>query len=147
MDIILKKDIKRLGYKHDVVSVKAGYARNYLIPQGIAMIASTSNRKMTIEITSQQALRATKIKQDAQNIADSIGETMIVIKTKAGESGKIFGSITPLQIADGLKAKGFDVDRKTISIPDSIKTLGEYVAIIDLHREIKHEVKLSIVTE
>ena len=147
MDIILKKDIKRLGYKHDVIAVKAGYARNYLIPKGIAMIASTSNRKMTIEITSQQALRAAKIKQDAQNISDAIADTVIVIKTKAGESGKIFGSITPLQIADGLKAKGFEIDRKTISIPDSIKTLGEYVAIIDLHREIKHEVKLSIITE
>lgn len=147
MDIILKKDIKRLGYKHDVVAVKAGYARNYLIPQGIAMIATPSNRKMTIEITSQQALRAAKIKQDAQNIADSIGELVIELKTKAGESGKIFGSITPLQIAEGLKAKGFDVDRKTISIPDAIKVLGEYTAIIDLHREIKHEVKLSIVTE
>ena len=147
MDIILKKDIKRLGYKHDVVSVKAGYARNYLIPQGIAMIASPSNRKMTIEITSQQALRASKIKQDAQNVADSIGETIVVIKTKAGESGKIFGSITPLQIAEGLKAKGFDVDRKTISIPTAIKTLGEYTAIIDLHREIKHEIQLSVVAE
>ena len=147
MDIILKKDIKRLGYKHDVVSVKPGYARNYLIPQGIAMIASPSNRKMTIEITSQQALRASKIKQDAQDIATSIGELVIVIKTKAGESGKIFGSITPLQIAEGLKAKGFDVDRKTISIPVAIKTLGEYTAIIDLHREIKHEIQLSIITE
>jgi large subunit ribosomal protein L9 len=147
MDIILKKDIKRLGYKHDVVSVKPGYARNYLIPQGIAMIASPSNRKMTIEITSQQALRASKIKQDAQDIATSIGELVIVIKTKAGESGKIFGSITPLQIAEGLKAKGFDVDRKTISIPVAIKTLGEYTAVIDLHREIKHEIQLSIITE
>ena len=147
MDIILKKDIKRLGYKHDVVSVKPGYARNYLIPQGIAMIASPSNRKMTIEITGQQAKRAAKIKQDAQDIATSIGELVIVIKTKAGESGKIFGSITPLQIAEGLKAKGFDVDRKTISIPTAIKTLGEYTAIIDLHREIKHEIQLSIITE
>ena len=146
MEIILKQDILGLGYKNDVVSVKPGYGRNYLIPQGFAIIANNSNKKMIAENVKQAAHKAEKIKKDAEEIAKSIGDITLEIGTKAGESGRIFGAITTLQVSDALKAKGFDVDRKKIKI-DSIKEVGEYTAILDLHREIKHSVKINIVAE
>ena len=116
MDVILKEDIKGLGYKNDTVSVKPGYGRNYLIPQGIAILANKSNRKKIDEIIKQHSHKAEKLKQDAQDIADKIGEMVLEIKAKAGESGKIFGAVTALQVADALAAKGFEIDRKKISL-------------------------------
>lgn len=146
MEIILKQDIQGLGYKNDTVKVKPGYGRNYLIPQGFAIIANTSNRKMIAENIKQAAHKAAKIKNDAEALAQSIGELVLEIGTKAGDSGKIFGAITALQVADGLKNKGFDVDRKKIKF-ESIKQIGEYKATIDLHREVKHDIKINIVAE
>lgn len=146
MEVILKEDIKGLGYKNDTVDVKPGYGRNYLIPQGFAIIGSVSNKKMITENIRQAAHKAEKIKQDAQDIADKMGDLVLEIKTKAGESGKIFGAITALQVSDALTAKGFAIDRKKISF-ESIKNVGEYSASIDLHKEVKHEVKLSVVAE
>ncbi len=144
MDIILKTDIAGLGYKNDVVSVKPGYGRNYLIPQGFAMMASDSNKKMINENIRQAAHKAEKIKTDAQSMADQIGEMVLSIPAKAGESGKIFGRVTSIQIADALRSKGFEVDRKKITI-DDVKTLGTYQASLDLHKEVKHKVNVEVV--
>ena len=145
MDIILKTDIKGLGYKHDTVSVKPGYARNYLIPQGFAIMANESNSKMMAENVRQAAHKAEKIKGDAEAIANGIGDTTLEINAKAGESGKIFGAVTTLQISDALKEKGFDVDRKKISFKEEVKMLGEYIAEIDLHKEVKKDVAFKVV--
>lgn len=144
MDIILKTDITGLGYKNDVVSVKPGYGRNYLIPQGFAMMASDSNKKMIAENIRQAAHKAEKIKTNAQTMAEQIGEMVLTIPAKAGESGKIFGRVTSIQIADALRTKGFDVDRKKITI-DDVKTLGTYQALLDLHKEVKHKVNVEVI--
>ena len=143
----MKQDIQGLGYKNDVVKVKAGYGRNYLIPSGSAMIANDSNKRMTSENVRQAAHKASKIKQDAEAIAARIGELTIEVGTKAGESGKIFGAVTALQIADVLKAKGFDIDRKKVILKESPKELGTYKVILDLHKEVKHEIKVNVVGE
>jgi len=145
MEIILKEDINGLGYKNDVVSVKAGYGRNYLIPKGLAEVANQSNKKRIAENIKQAAHKAAKIKQDAENLAASIGEVELKISTKAGESGKIFGAVTALQIAEALKEKGFDIDRRKISFKSAVKNLGDYEAELDLHREVKHSVKFQVV--
>lgn len=142
----MKDDVKGLGYKNDIVTVKPGYGRNYLIPQGIGIIASVSNRKMIAENVRQAAHKAEKVKNDALEIAAKLSNLTLEIKTKAGESGKIFGAITALQIADALKEKGFDIDRKKISLV-TIKELGEHTATIDLHKEVHPEITLSVVGE
>ncbi|MFH6982444.1 50S ribosomal protein L9 [Marinoscillum luteum] len=146
MEIILKDDVKGVGYKNDIVSVKPGYGRNYLIPQGFAIIASESNKKMIAENVRQAAHKAEKIKNDAEEIASKLGDLKLEIKTKAGESGKIFGAVTALQVADALKEKGFDIDRKKISL-GSIKELGEHSAVIDLHKAVHHEITISVIAE
>lgn len=147
MEVILKQDFTGLGYKNDVIQVKGGYGRNYLIPQGIAIVGSVSNKKMVAENMKQAAHKAEKIQQDAQEVADSIGDIVIELGAKAGESGKIFGAITPLQVAEALRTKGFDIDRKRISFKTPVKTVGDYEAILDLHREVKHELKFKVVAE
>ncbi|KOF01753.1 50S ribosomal protein L9 [Roseivirga seohaensis] len=148
MEVILKTDIKGLGYKNDIVAVKPGYGRNYLIPQGFAVIASASNKKHTEETVKQMAHKAEKIMADAQAIADAIGDTVLEIKAKAGDSGKIFGAVTTLQISDALKvAKGVEVDRKKISFKGEVKMIGEYEAEIDLHKSVKKDVKFNVVAE
>lgn len=147
MEVILKTDIKGLGYKNDTVNVKPGYGRNYLIPQGFAILASHSNKKMISENIRQAAHKAEKIKGDAQALADSIGDAVLEIKAKAGDSGKIFGAVTTLQISDALKAKGFDVDRKKISFKGDVKMVGDYELEIDLHKEVKKDLKFSVVAE
>ncbi|MGF1534660.1 MAG: 50S ribosomal protein L9 [Bernardetiaceae bacterium] len=147
MEIILKQDIERLGYQHDIVDVKPGYARNYLIPKGMAILATTANKKMVTETLRQQSQKIAKIRAEAEAIAERMGELTIQIKTKAGESGKIFGSVTPLQIADALHEKGFEIERKKIKITDEIKMLGTYTATIVLHKDIKHEITLEVIEE
>src|SRR5277367_678457 len=147
MEVILKQDVQGLGYKHDVVKVKAGYGRNFLIPNGSAIIANESNKKMTAENIRQVAHKAAKLKQDAEAIAAKIGDLTIEIGTKAGESGKIFGAVTALQIAEVLKTKGFDIDRKKIILKESPKQLGIYTVVLDLHKEVKHEIKVNVVAE
>src|SRR5688500_16162117 len=114
MEVILKEDINGLGYKNDIVNVKSGYGRNYLIPQGFAVIANTSNKKVVTENIKQASHKAEKIKTAASALAEAIGNSKLEIKAKVGESGKIFGKVTTLQISDALKAKGYDVDRKKI---------------------------------
>ena len=146
MEVILREDIKGIGYKNDTVNVKPGYGRNYLIPQGIAILANKSNRKMIDENIRQAAHKAEKLQADADTIATSMGELTLEIKTKAGESGKIFGSITAIQVADGLKEKGFDIDRKKITV-DTIKEIGEHKAVIDLHKNVHHEITLNVIAD
>lgn len=147
MEVILKQDVQGLGYKNDVVKVRPGYGRNYLIPNGIALLASAANKKMIEENIRQAAHKAEKIKQDAQALANKIGDLTVDVGTKAGESGKIFGAITALQIADALKAKGFDIDRRKIAFREQPKELGTYTVVLDLHKEIKHEIKINVIAE
>ncbi len=147
MEIILKQDVKGLGYRNDVVKVRDGYGRNYLIPQGFAIQATDSNRKIVAENVKQAAHKAEKIRQSAEDLARNIGDLVIEIKTKAGETGKIFGAVTAIQVAEMLKAKGFDIDRRQISLPAEVKHLGEYTATLDLHRNVKKEVKFQVVEE
>ncbi len=146
MEIILKTDIAKLGYKNDLVDVKPGYGRNFLIPQGFAVMATGSNKKILAENLKQAAHKAEKLKKDAEEMANAIGDITLEIAAKAGESGKIFGRVTNTQIADALKVKGFDIDRKKISLGD-IRNLGEYTALIDLHKEVKHTVKVNVFGE
>src|SRR6218665_3541663 len=125
MDIILKTDIAGLGYKNDILSVKPGYGRNYLIPQGFAVLATESNKKIMAENLKQIAHKAEKIKTEALNLAEKMGDEPITIAMKVGESGRIFGRITNTQISDALAAKGIEVDRKKITV-DDIKFVGDY---------------------
>lgn len=147
MEIILKQDIPGLGYKNDTVTVKPGYGRNYLIPQGMAMVASRSNKKMIAENIKQAAHKAEKIKKDAEDLAEKMSDLTLQLGTKAGENGKIFGAITTLQVADALKDKGFDVDRKKITFNTAIKELGDYTVTLDLHREVKPTINIKVVAE
>jgi large subunit ribosomal protein L9 len=147
MEVILKEDLTGLGYKNDVVKVKPGYARNYLIPRGIAIMATDSNRKILAENLKQAAHKAEKIKTEALNLAERIGGLVLEIPAKVGESGKIFGAVTTTQISDALKSKGFDIDRKKIAIGGDVKMVGEYKATLDLHREVKHSIVFKVVGE
>jgi large subunit ribosomal protein L9 len=147
MEVILKQDVLGLGYKNDIVKVKAGYGNNYLIPNGYALIANDSNKRLVNENVRQAAHKASKIKQDAEALAGRLGDLTIEIRTKAGETGKIFGAVTALQIADALKAKGFDIDRKKVHLKEAPKQLGSYTVGLDLHKEVKHEIKVSVVAD
>lgn len=147
MEVILKQDVLGLGYKNDVVNVKPGYGRNYLIPNGLALIANKANKKLFEENVRQAAHKAAKIKQDAEKLAKEIGDLTIQIATKAGETGKIFGAITPHQVSEGLHNKGFSVDRRKIAFKEQPKALGTFTAILDLHKEVKHEIKVVVTAE
>lgn len=147
MEVILKQDVQGLGYKNDTVNVKPGYGRNYLIPNGVAIIANDSNKRMMNENIRQAAHKAAKLKQDAEATAQKIGELTLEIGTKAGETGKIFGAVTPFQIADALKAKGFEIDRKKIILKEQPKQLGSYTVTLDLHKEVKHAITIKVVAE
>lgn len=146
MEIILKTDIVGLGYKNDTLNVKPGYGRNYLIPQGFAVLGTSSNKKILAENLKQVAHKAEKLKTEAENIAAAIGEMAVNIVMKTGESGKIFGRVTSIQVADALAEKGITVDRKKIAVED-IKFVGTYKAIVDLHKEVKHELIVNVVAE
>ena len=145
MEVILIKDVEKLGYATDIVNVKPGYANNYLIPQGYAKAATASARKVLAENLKQRAHKDAKILADAQALAEKLANLPLTITVKA-EEGKIFGSVTSADIAEALAAKDITVDRKAISV-DSIKTVGEYEATVKLHREVKATVKLSVVAE
>ncbi len=145
MEVILKKDMPGIGYKYDTVKVKAGYGRNFLIPKGIAIIANNSNRKMIDENIRQAGHKAEKLKNDALAIAEKIQALTLEIGAKTGESGKIFGAVTPLQMADLLSTNGFDIDRRRITFTSDIKSLGDYVAIVELHKEVKADVNFKVV--
>lgn len=147
MEVILKTDIKGLGYKNDMVEVKPGYGRNYLIPQGFAMLATPSNKRVLAENIKQAAHKAEKIKTAAEELAAKLENTTLEIKAKIGDSGKIFGKVTTLQISDALSEKGIEIDRKKIAINMPVGGEGEFEAEVDLHREVTSTVKFVVVAE
>lgn len=144
MEIILKENIKGLGFKNDIVDVKPGYGRNYLIPQGYAVLATPSNKKVQAENLKQAAHKAEKLKAEADAIATGVGGVSIELKAKIGDSGKIFGAITTLMLSDALKEKGYTVDRKQISFPVTPKEAGEFKAELALHKEVSAEVTFTV---
>lgn len=147
MEVILKQDIKKLGEKDDIVVVKPGYGRNYLIPQGFAVLATESAKKVLAENIKQAQFKQDKIKQDALALAAKMEGLKLTIGTKAGESGKIFGSVNTIQFADALKKEGFEVDRRRITFETEPKFLGEYVANLNLHKEVKVQVPFEVIAE
>ena len=148
MEVILKTDVAKLGHKDEIIDVKPGYGRNYLIPQGIAVLATPSAKKVLAENMKQRAHKLEKIKQDAVELAAKMEGLNLTIGAKASTTGKIFGSVNTIQIAEALKAAGFEVDRKIILIKDeSIKELGSYSATIKLHREVKVDITFDVVAE
>jgi len=148
MEIILLQDVNKLGQKDDLVEVKPGYARNYLIPRGFAIAATPSAKKMHTENQKQRAHKEEKIKVAAEEMAEKMTDLNIVIGAKTSSSGKIFGSINTIQIAEALKEQGFEIDRKNISLPgDQIKEVGKYTATIRLHKEVNVEIGFEIKTE
>ena len=146
MEIILKEDVIGLGYKNDIVNVKSGYGRNYLIPYGKAVIASESAKKQLAEVLKQKAVKLAKIKADAEALAEKLNAVSLTIPTKVSATGVIYGSVNSLQIADELQKLGFDIDRKTISVKD-VKTVGEYVATVKLHKEVVAQVAFTVIEE
>ena len=147
MKVILKENLKTLGVQGDVVNVKDGYANNFLFPKGYAIMATPSNLKMLEENNRQGALKREKMKADAESLAQTLKDITLSIGMKAGSNDKIFGSVTPLQVSQALKAKGYDIDRRKIEVPGEIKTLGTYTAIINLHRDIAVSIPVEVVAE
>jgi large subunit ribosomal protein L9 len=147
MKIILNQDVKNLGFKDDVVSVKDGFGRNFLIPQGMAKLATPSAIRMLEEEIKQKAFKQDKLKKDAEALCGQIDKQSVTIKTKAGVSGKIFGAVTTLQVANALKDKGFEVDRRKIVFDQEIKTVGTYNATVNLYKEISAAVEVVVVSE
>ena len=146
MEIILKEDVINLGYKNDIVKVKDGYGRNYLIPQGKAVIATESAKKILAENERQRAHKLAKIKADAEAQAAKLNGVKVTISAKVNEDGTIFGGVGAAQVAEALAAKGFEVDRKII-VAETVKAVGEYKATINLHKEVKAEVAFEVVAE
>lgn len=148
MEIILKQDISSLGHKDDIVIVKNGYARNYLIPQGFAINATPQAKKMHVETIKQRAHKEEKLRNEAKSLAEKMKDLKLTIGAKTSTKGKIFGSVNTIQLAEGLKDKGFDIDRKNITIKeDLIKEVGSYKAKVKLYKEIQVEIDFEIVSE
>jgi len=149
MEVILKEDIQGLGYTNDLVSVKNGYGRNFLIPQGLAILATEPNKKVRAEDLKQKAYKEEKIRKEAETLLKALQDVTVKIGAKAGTSGKIFGSVNALQIAEALKAQfKFDIDRKKIIVDgESIKEVGTYKAKIKIHKEITAEINFEVIAE
>ena len=148
MEIILLEDIDKLGYKDDVVSVKPGYARNYLIPQRKALLANASNKKALTEKKNQQKLKVEKMMEEYNHQAEKLKSATFRIGAKVGTSDKIFGSVTSHQLADAIRNQSnVEVDRKKIKMPDEIKTTGSYSAEVELHKDVKVPVQFEVVAE
>ena len=147
MEVILKQDVKNLGEKDEIVDVKPGYGRNYLLPKGYAILATESARKVLAENLKQAQFKQEKIRKDADAIAAKLEGVKLTIGAKAGETGKIFGAINTIQVADALKKEGFDVDRRRITFDQEPKFTGSYIANINLHKEVKVQVPFEVVAE
>jgi large subunit ribosomal protein L9 len=148
MNVILKQDIPNLGQKDDIITVKNGYARNYLIPKGFAINATAQNKKVHEEILRQRAHKEAQLKEAALKLAEELKKVSLTIGAKTSTKGKIFGSVNTIQIAEALIEKGFDVERKNISIKDDlIKEIGSYSATVKLHREVLVDIPFEIVSE
>ena len=146
MKVILKDFVKGFGEKNDIVTVKNGYGLNYLIPQGLATIATPSAIKMAEENVRQAAHKQAKIKDDAQLLADKLKDFKVTVPTKAGSNGKIFGSVTTIQLAQSLADRGFEIDKRKITAPD-MENIGEYKASIALHKEVSVEIDVDVIQE
>jgi len=147
MQVILLEDVANLGYKDDVVAVKNGYGRNYLIPQRKAVFASESAKKVLAENLRQRAHKVEKIKTDAQTLAAKLEGIALTIGAKTSSTGTIFGSVNAIQIADELTKKGFEIDRKTIHIEETVKEIGSYKAVVKLHKDISVEIPFEVISE
>jgi len=148
MEVILKQDIKGLGYKDDKVSVANGYGRNFLLPKGMATLATESAKKMHAEILKQKAFKEDKLRKEATSNSEKLSGVSIKVGAKAGENGKIFGSVGTIQIAEALNKAGYQVDRKSIELnDDNIKQLGTYSAKVRLYKDIAATVNFEVVAE
>ncbi|MEY4603351.1 MAG: hypothetical protein RIT43_643 [Bacteroidota bacterium] len=148
MEVILKKNVDKLGYANEIVKVKPGYGRNFLIPQGYAVLATASAKKAHEEVMRQKAHKETKLLAEAQELAGKLEALTVTIETKAGENGKIFGSVNTVQLSEALKKAGFDIDRKSLKIKDEpIKEVGTYQAEVNLHKGVKPVFNFEVVGE
>jgi len=148
MKIILTQDMEKLGQKNDIVTVKTGYARNYLIPKGYAVQATNSAVKIHNENLKQRAHKEEKIKNEAEVLAGKLAEVRLVLGAKVSSAGKIFGSVNTIQLAEALKEKGFDIDRKNILLgEETIKEIGNYKAVIKLHRDVRVDIDFEVIAE
>ena len=145
MDVLLKKDVERLGSKDEIVTVKNGYGRNFLIPKGLAILATTSIKKMHAETLKQRAHKDEKLKKDASVALEKLTKQTFKVAAKVGENGKIFGSVTSIQLADALNSEGFSIDRKNIKLlTNNIKSTGTYEAEIVLHKEVQGKITFEV---
>ena len=149
MEIILKQDVPHLGHKDDVVVVKNGYATNYLIPQGFAIMATPSAKKVHAENLRQRAHKEAKLRSDAEALAAKLEGVQVTVATKVSATGKIFGSVNNIQVADALAAKGFEMDRRNITIvgEDKLQEVGLYEAVVKCYKDIKATIKVEVVAE
>jgi len=147
MDVILKEDVANLGHKDDIVAVKPGYGRNYLIPRGIGILATESARKVHAENQKQRAHKEAKLREEATVLAGKLDGKKLTIGAKTSSSGKIFGSVNNIQIAEALEKEGFTIERKNITIKDQVKEVGTYSAIVKLYRDVKATVEFEVVSE
>ena len=147
MQVILKEDVVNLGYKDDIVTVKVGYGRNFLIPTGKAVIASESAKKVLAENLKQRAHKLAKIKADAEELAAKLNGVSLTIGAKTSSTGTIFGSVTNIQVAEALAKAGFEIDRKVIVIKENVKEVGQYKATLKLHKEVSVEIPFEVVSE
>ena len=148
MEVILKQDVKHVGSKDEIVKVKNGYGRNFLLPKGLAFLATESAKKVLAENTRQQAHKAEKLRNDALKLVEWFNDKTIKIGAKAGENGKIYGSVTPLQLADAVKKLGLEIDRKAILMEDDhVKAIGAYSAKIKLAKDVFATLNFEVVEE
>jgi len=147
MEIILKEDVINVGYKGDIVKVKDGYGRNFLIPQKKAVLATVSAKKMLAEDLKQRAHKLERIKNEAQELADKLKDITLSVGAKTSTTGKIFGAVGPIQIADAFEKAGFTVDRKVIVLKEPVKEIGSYKVTLKLHKEVAVEVSFNVVAE
>lgn len=146
MEILLKKDVERLGSKDEIVTVKNGFGRNYLIPKGMAILATESVKKMNSETLKQRAHKFNQLKNEALKILDKLSKKTFEVPAKVGENGKIFGSISNIQLADALDKAGFKIERKNITLPaNNIKEVGKFEAEVILHKDVKGKINFEIV--
>ncbi|MGQ1946463.1 50S ribosomal protein L9 [Geofilum sp. OHC36d9] len=147
MDVILKEDVTNLGHKDDIVAVKPGYGRNYLIPRGIGILATESARKVHAENQKQRAHKESKLREEATVLAGKLDGKKLTIGAKTSSTGKIFGSVNNIQIAEALEKDGFTIERKNITIKDQVKEVGTYSATVKLYRDVKATVEFEVVSE
>ena len=148
MELILKKNVDKLGFKDEVVKVRPGYGRNFLIPQGYAVLATESAKKAHAEVMKQRSHKDAKIKEEASGLAAKLAEMTVKVAAKAGDSGKIFGSVTTVQLSDALKAAGIDVERKSLKIVNEpIREVGTSQAVAILYKDVKQNFKFEVVAD